>query len=142
MATTAQQRRGESVPATGAAPRVGSATSLTGLAATVFRSARDVAGHTFEIAALESRLAGVALAAMAGMALGVVVLVLSTWGLLLAAAVRGLVNAGMGLAPALLLVAAANLVVAGVLVVIILRLAQRLKFSATRRVLKSMGSES
>lgn len=142
MAASAQRSPGEAPSARRSEPRVGAATSVSGLAATVFRSARDVAGHTFEIAALESRLAGIALVTMIGLGLGVVVLVLSAWGLLLAAAVRGLMQAGFEPAIAILLVAAANLLVAGALIVITLRLARRLKFSATRRVLQNMRPES
>lgn len=140
MATTARGPGGEDYSAR-RAPHVGTQASLSGLAATVIRSARDVVGHTFEIAALESRLAGIALAAMAAIGFAVVVLLLSTWGLLLAAAVRGLMETGMGAVAALLLVAAANLAAAAVLVLIFLRLTRRLKFPATRRVLEKMGSD-
>lgn len=141
MAATARRAGEKEVPAR-SAPHVGTHASLTGLAATVVRSARDVVGHAFEVAALESRLAGIALAAMAGIALAVVVLVLSSWGLLLAAGVRALMQAGLGATAALLLAAAANLLTAGVLVLIFVRLTRRLKFPATRRVIEKVGSDS
>lgn len=140
MATTAHRPDGAVRAPRG--PRVAGQTSLAGLAATIVRSARDVVGHTFEVAALESRLAGTTLVVMAAIAVAVVVLVLSTWGLLLAAAVRGLMEAGFGAVAGLLLVGAANLLAAGVLVLVFLRLMPRLKFSATRRVLEKMGSDS
>ena len=141
MATAARRSQEPGAPPA-VGPRVGSAASLTGLASTMFRSARDVAGHTLEIAVLESRLAGTALVTIAALGLGAVVLALSTWGLLLAAAVRGLMVAGFGPAAAILIVAAVNLVVAVALILIILRLTRRLKFAATRRVLEKMRSES
>lgn len=140
MATTAH--RPDGAVRAPRAPRVAGQTSLAGLAATIVRSARDVVGHTFEVAALESRLAGTTLVVMAAIAVAVVVLVLSTWGLLLAAAVRGLMEAGFGAVAGLLLVGAANLLAAGLLVLVFLRLMPRLKFSATRRVLEKMGSDS
>lgn len=142
MATSSVRRPGGDDIARPGSPRVGAQASLTGLAATAVRSARDVVGRTFEIAALESRLAGTALAAMAGIALAVVVLLLSAWGLLLAAAVAGLMNAGFEVTAALLLLGAANVLVAGALVLVFLRLTRRLKFPATRRVLEKIGSDS
>jgi hypothetical protein len=127
----------------GAAPegaRAGAHASLATLAATIGRSARDVVAHVAEIAALESRLAGTTLAIMAGAAVAVVVLVLSAWGLLLAAAVYGLVAAGMSAPAALLVATALTLLLAGVLLWIILRLVPRLKFAATRRALARVRS--
>lgn len=144
MATTAHQSSGEGVPPRGdpGTPRVGGQASLTALAATILRSARDLVAQTFEIAALESRLAGIALVAMAGIAIGVMILVLSVWGLLLAAAVYGLMQTGLGPGAALLLAGAVNLAAAGVLILIFLRLMRYLKFSATRRALEKMTSNS
>ncbi|HEX7045648.1 MAG TPA: phage holin family protein [Burkholderiales bacterium] len=141
MAATAHPRGGDAAaPETPA--RVGAKASLTGLAATAARSARDLVSHTLEIALLESRLAGTALATMAGLGFAALVLVLSAWGLLLAAAARGLMLAGLGPAGAILLLALINLIVAGVLVFVLLRLTKRLNFSATRRVLREMSSGS
>lgn len=132
--TTTQPRTG--------APTVGTHVSLSALVATMFRSVRDIVVHTAEVAALESRAAGYALAAMAGIAVAILVLLLSTWGLLLAAGVRGLMELGMSVGGALLVAAAANLAVAVLLGLMIPRLARRLKFSATRRVLGKLGSET
>jgi len=126
--------------ATSADPRQRAEAGLTGLAAAIVRSARDTVVHTVEVAALESRLAGIALAAMAAIGLGIVVLVLSAWGLLIAAGVSALVEAGMGVAPALLLAAFISLVVAGLLALILPWLARRLAFPTTRRVLRHMRS--
>ncbi|HEY8554128.1 MAG TPA: phage holin family protein [Burkholderiales bacterium] len=141
MATTAH-RGGDAAAPLEAPPRVGAKASLTGLAATAARSARDLVGHTLEIALLESRLAGTALATMAGLGFAALVLVLSVWGLLLAAAAYGLMLSGLGPARAMLLLALINLIAAGVLVFVLLRLTKRLNFSATRRALREMGSGS
>lgn len=127
---------------TSAPPHVGAETSISALVSTIIRSARDVVSHTLEVAALESRLAGIALATIAGIALAIVVLALSTWGLLLAAGVRGLMALGLGPGAALLIAAAVNLVVAVLLALLVPRLARRLTFSATRRVLGKMEADS
>ncbi len=115
---------------------------MSALVSTVIRSARDVVVHTLEVAALESRLAGMTLVTIAGIALGIVVLALSTWGLLLAAGVRGLMELGLSPGAALLIAAAVNLIVAVLLALTIPRLARRLMFTATRRVLGKMESDS
>lgn len=124
------------------APHIGAQTSLSALVSTIMRSARDMLLHTLEVAALESRLAGITLATIAGIALGIVVLVLSTWGLLLAAGVRALMELGLGAGAALLIAAGVNLIVAALLALMIPRLARRLTFSSTRRVLEKIGSDS
>lgn len=126
--------------ATRAEPRQRAETGVIGLAGTIVRSARDVVANTLEVAALESRLAGIALAAMAAAGFGALMLVLTAWGLLVAAGVSGLIQAGMSVALALLLAAFASLLVAGVLVLMLPWLARRLAFPATRRVLRKIGS--
>lgn len=137
MAAAGPRHDGQAAPGP---VRVGAHASLTSLAATIGRSARDIVAHVAEIAALESRLAGVTLAIMAGAAFAAVILVLSAWGLLVAAAVYGLMAAGMTPPVALLVAVAITLVIAGVLVWLILRLVPRLKFAATRRALAKVGS--
>lgn len=137
MAAAESRHDGQAAPE---APRVGEHASLAALAATIGRSARDVVAHVAELAALESRLAGTTLAIMAGAAVAVVILVLSAWGLLLAAAVYGLMAAGMSPPVALLVATAITLAIAGVLLWIILRLVPRLKFAATRRALARVRS--
>lgn len=141
MATIGNPETPQVTTPTGA-PHIGAETSLSALVSTVIRSARDVVLHTLEVAALESRLAGITLATIAGIALGIVVLVLSTWGLLLAAGVRGLMDLGLGAGAALLVAAAVNVIVAVLLALLIPRLARRLMFSATRRVLGKMGADT
>lgn len=142
MATISGPEAPRVAPGPASGPRVGAETSVGALVATLVRSARDMVAHTLEVAALESRLAGVTLATIAGIALGIVVLVLSTWGLLLAAGVRGLMELGLGPGSALLMAAAINLLVAVLLALTIPRLARRLTFNATRRVLGKMGADS
>jgi hypothetical protein len=124
-----------------AAPRTGSAASLLGLASTGVRSLRDYSSAVLEMVALESRLAGVTLAVIAGLALAVGVLGLTTWGLLIAAGVRGLMALGIGTSAALLIAAGANAVVAVALLFLIPRLSQRLTFRATRRALQGEPHE-
>lgn len=124
------------------APHIGGRTSLTALASTIFRSARDVVVHTFEVAALESRVAGTAIATIAGLAFAILILALSTWGLLLAAGVRGLMALGLGVGTSLLIVAAVNVALAVVMGLLIPRLARKTQFPATRRLLNKMGSDS
>lgn len=119
-----------------AAPKTGPEVSLLGLASTGVRSLRDYTGAVLEMAALESRLAGLTLAFIAGLALAVGVLALTTWGLLIAAGVRGLMALGLSAGVALLVAAAVNAVVAVGLLAIIPRLSRRLTFRATRRALK------
>jgi Mg/Co/Ni transporter MgtE len=122
-----------------AAPTVGAQANLRALAGTAIRSARDVVARLLEIAALESRVAGMALTKMAAAAITAVVLGLTTWGLLVAAAVYALIAAGVSVGTALLLAALGNLIAAAVLVVLIPRMARRLTFPATRRVLEKIG---
>lgn len=122
-----------------AAPTVGAQTSLRALAATAIRSTRDVVARLLEIAALESRVAGMALTKMAAAAVAAVILALTTWGLLVAAGIYGLLTIGIGPGVALLIAAAVNLVVAGLLIAVIPRLGRRLTFPATRRVLEKIG---
>lgn len=117
------------------APKTGEA-SLLGLASTGVRSLRDYTGAVLEMAALESRLAGLTLAVIAGLALAIGVLGLTTWGLLIAAGVRGLMALGWSTGVALLVAAAANAVVAVGLLAVIPPLSRRLTFRATRRALK------
>jgi hypothetical protein len=136
---------GTSGPATTpeTAPPIGAETSLTGLLATIVRSARDVGLHVLEVMALESRLAGVALAGIVGVGVGIVVTLISAWGLLLAAGVSWMVDAGLAVGAALLVAAAANLVIAVLLAALVVPwLARRMMFSATRRVIGKMGSHS
>lgn len=119
-----------------APPRTGPEVSLLGLASTGVRSLRDYTGAVLEMAVLESRLAGLTLAVIGGLALAIAILGLTTWGLLIAAGVRGLMALGLGPAAALLVASAVNAIVAVVLVPVIARLSRRLTFRATRRALR------
>jgi len=121
------------------APAVGANVSLRGLVATAIRSARDVVARLLEIAALESRVAGMALTRMAAAAMAAVFFALTTWGLLVAAGVYGLMALGLGPGIALLIAALINLVVAGLSIALIPRLARKLTFPATRRALEKLG---
>lgn len=122
-------------------PRVNGGASVVGLASTLFRSARDIVTHTLEVAVLESRLAGSALVSIVAAALAVLLLVVSTWGLLLAAGVRGLMDLGLSVGASLLLAALANVVVAVLLVWWVVRLTRRMTFAATRRMLAKLKTD-
>lgn len=119
-----------------AAPKAGPEASLLGLASSGLRSLRDYMGAVLEMAALESRLAGLTLAFLAGLALAIAILGLTAWGLLIAAGVRGLMALGLSTAAALLVAAGVNVIVAAAMVPVIPRLSRRLTFRATRRALK------
>ncbi|MFL6649420.1 MAG: hypothetical protein ACJ8KO_15795 [Sulfurifustaceae bacterium] len=134
---------GETAAATATGePRVDGGASVVGLASTLFRSARDIVTHTLEIAVLESRLAGSALVWIVGVGVAVLLLLVSTWGLLLAAGIRALMDLGLSVGASLLLGALVNLAVAVLLVLWVLRLARRMTFAATRRMLAKLRTDA
>ena len=141
MATSSDLGAAGVAPAAASAPHIGSHASVSSLIATIVRSARDVVVHALEVAALESRLAGLALASIVGTVFGILVLALSAWGLLLAAGVSWLTTTGISVPASLLIAAGANVLVAALLALLVPRLARRLMFSATRRVIGRMGSK-
>lgn len=87
------------------------------------------------LAALESQLAGLSLAAMLGLAVVAALLLVSTWLLLLAAAALWLIQRGWTPAGALLLIAGVNLVPVPPALLAARRLSRNLRFDATRRQL-------
>lgn len=133
---------GETAAAAPGEPRVEGGASVFGLGATLLRSARDIVTHTLEVAVLESRLAGSALVWIVGAGVAVLLLLISTWGLLLAAGVRGLMDLGVSVGASLLLAALANLVVATLLMLWVLRLTRRMTFAATRRMLAKLKMDA
>lgn len=122
-----------------AAPEVGAAASVSALAMTGLRAVTDLVGHAVELVALESRAAGSALAAAVGLVLGIVVLALTVWGLLIAAAVTALMP-HTGVTVALLIVAVATLLGGGALGIFLPRVLRRLSFPGTRRMFRRSGS--
>ena len=124
----------EAVPP--ARPRVGAKASVTALLSTGFRSLTDLAANVAELAALEARAAGMALVTAAAFVLGAALLVLTVWGLLIAAAVSAIAAAGLDWPWALLIVALINAVVAGALLLFVPRLLRRVSFPGTRRALQ------
>lgn len=119
-----------------AQPRLGAKASLSGLLSIGFRSLTDLASHVAELAALEARAAGMALVTAAALVLGATLLVLTVWGLLIAAAVSAIAGAGLDWPWALLIVAGINAAVAGVLLVFVPRAWRRVSFPSTRRALQ------
>lgn len=117
------------------APQVGADASLSVLALTGFRAISDLVGHFVELVALESRAAGTALATAVGLGIGIVLLALTVWGLLIAAAVTAL-TPYTGVTVALLIVAGVNLAIAGLLAVFLPKTLRRLSFPSTRRMFR------
>lgn len=133
MAVPADELSKQAPPSS--APRIGADASITALAMTGLRAVADLVGHFVEIAALESRAAGAALATTVGLALGIAVLGLTVWGLLIAAAVTALME-HTGITLALLVVAGVTLMIGGVLGMFLPRVLRRLSFPSTRRILR------
>jgi len=123
-----------------AQPRVGPDTSISGLAVTAFATLREWVADSLEVAALESRLAGFALAAMSAIAIAATILLLTAWGLVIAAVVAALLQAGMQLWLALLAVAGVNAVVAAVLIALVPRIGKRLTFESTRNIFRKRAA--
>ena len=107
---------------------------MTALAATAFTALREWVTDSLEIAALESRLAGFALAAISGVVVAATVLLLTAWGLLIAAGVVALTRAGMSLSVALLIVAGVNIALAAALIALVPRISKRITFQSTRNL--------
>ncbi len=111
---------------------------LGALASAGIQSVRQLATDFLDLVAMESRLAGLALAVTAGLGAAAALLLTTAWLLLIAAGVRALVAAtGLSLDVALLLVAGINVIIAGTLIALIPRIARHLAFNATRRMLRT-----
>lgn len=93
----------------------------------------DTLSDGLRLLALEGRLAGLSLATMLGLALLAALLIASAWLALLAALLIGLNHWGLPWWVGLLLVAALNLLLGGLLIRRIIRLSRNLLFSASRR---------
>lgn len=136
MVASAESVTKRSPGAVAAAPRIGADAGLTGLALAAFAALREFAASSLEIVALESRLAGSALATIAGLAVAAVLLALTAWGLGIAAVVAALIQSDISLWAALAIVAGINIALAAVLVAFMPRLARRLGFQSTRGIFK------
>lgn len=93
----------------------------------------DTLSDGLRLLALEGRLAGLSLATMAGLALLAALLIASAWLALLATLLIGLNHWGLPWWIGLLLLAALNLLLGGLLIRRIIRLSRNLLFSASRR---------
>jgi Putative Actinobacterial Holin-X, holin superfamily III len=114
------------------------APSELGLFDNVIALSRDVqllAREQFDLAALEARVATRSVVVMIAAAVAVGVLLVSVWLALVAALVWLLFEFGLTPLPALLVVAASNLLAGWVLVALIRRQGRNLAFPATRRSL-------
>ncbi|HEX5125782.1 MAG TPA: phage holin family protein [Rhodocyclaceae bacterium] len=107
----------------------------------LWHALRRVVRDHLQLAALETRLAGESLVTMIAAGVMVAALLVSTWLVLVAAAVLQLVNSGVSLSSAMLLAALANLVAALVLYGVIRRRSYYLAFPATLRSLSESSSK-
>jgi hypothetical protein len=105
----------------------------------LWEEVRGLTHDQFQLATLELKLAGESLVIMIAAAVMAAVLVISAWLGLVAAAVFGLIDVGLGPLTALLLGVAANVIGAVLLVFLIRRRSQYLQFPATRRSLSPVG---
>ncbi len=114
----------------------GSADGIGALASGWLTATRERARAISRLAIAEARLAAHSVALMAFLGMLTAVCLLGSWGMLLAALVYGLHQAGLALWAALLLVAAANIVAAYLLWRTALGLSRHLEFNATRAQLQ------
>jgi len=129
-----------SVPAQPPAADTGApAPGLIDNAAALWGDLKGLAHDHLELAALETRRAGESLVSIVAYGIVVGVLLVSAWLGLIAALVLWLVDRGVAASAAVLLAVLVNLVGAGVLVLLIKRTSQALKFPATVRALKPGG---
>lgn len=105
----------------------------------LWNEVRGLTHDQFQLATLELKLAGESLVIMIAAAVMAAVLVISGWLGLVAAAVFGLIDIGVGPLTALLLGVAANVIGALLLVFLIRRRSHYLQFPATRRSLSPIG---
>ncbi|HKJ08069.1 MAG TPA: hypothetical protein VKA76_03180 [Gammaproteobacteria bacterium] len=103
---------------------------------------RQLAGDIVELAALEARLAGHALVLMVGLGLAAALLLVTAWLLLVAMLTHWLAYHGLGWQGALFLVAALQVTVAVILVVLLRRASRRLLFTGTRGAFSESEDES
>lgn len=109
--------------------------SVTRAAGDWLHSIRTLATDFVQLAGLEARRAGKALAWMIGLAVAAVVCLFAVWGLLSAAVAVWMVELGLRWSLALAITAVGNVVAIIVLIVVIRRLAIRLSFPTVRRVI-------
>ncbi|HNP37726.1 MAG TPA: phage holin family protein [Woeseiaceae bacterium] len=125
---------------TGLGDRAGTAakepTNVLALTTAWLSSVRGRFQVVTELAFAEASLAATSLGLIACMTVFAIVFVLIAWGLLAAAMAAGLVNIGLPLWGAVLLLAALHLAAASALLWKILRLSEHLKFAATRAQLR------
>ncbi len=120
---------------TGIAPPPGDA-GLLDEAKSLWQDLRGLVHDQLTLAALETKLAGKSLVTMVAAGVMVAVLLVSAWLGLLGAVVLWLISSGVVASLAMLLMVAANLVMAWVLYQVIRRKSHHLQFPATLRSLR------
>ncbi len=117
---------------TGTTSSASAAPSLSAAVLGLVRSLAGVLGAALHLAALETRLAGLSLAAMLALAVAGALLLATAWLLTVAAVAVFLVRLGLAWELALLLAAGLNVALALPMITAIRRLSRNLLFSATR----------
>lgn len=105
--------------------------------AAVFESGSNLIARAADVIALEARRAVGSVATLAVITVVILLCVVATWALLCAAGAQALMNVGWEPAIALLAIAAANLLLAGILILIFKRIAIRLTFPYSRKMLSN-----
>ncbi len=103
---------------------------------------RRLATDIVELAALETRLAGHALVLMVGLGIAAALLLVTAWLLLVAMLTHWLAHHGLGWQGAMFLVAALQVLVAVILIVLLRRASRRLLFPGTRGAFAESEDES
>ena len=117
-------------PSPSATPPAG---SVLGEVSAVIDSARRVASGMLDLAVLEGRRAGIALALMIGLGLAAAILAITAWMGVMAAVALGLMLAGLSPILSILVVVVLNLAGAAVAVFACMKKSKDLLFPATRR---------
>lgn len=103
----------------------------------VFDTGRNLIARAFDVIALEARRAVGSVATLAVITVVILLCVVATWALLCAAGAQALMNVGWEPAIALLAIAAANLLLAGILILFFKRIAIQLTFPYSRKMLSN-----
>lgn len=103
----------------------------------VFDTGRNLIARAVDVIALEARRAVGSVATLAVITVVILLCVVATWALLCAAGAQALMNVGWEPTIALLAIAAANLLLAGILILFFKRIAIQLTFPYSRKMLSN-----
>ena len=105
--------------------------------ATVLETGGNLIARAADVVALEARRAVGSIATLVVITVVILLCVVATWALLCVAGAQALMNVGWEPAVALLAIAAANLLLAGILILFFKRVAIRLTFPYSRKMLSN-----